>query len=302
MTCISPAQSQVTLHRYRAGTRKGPQPRLHTGFRWNIPRGAAVALPGNAASTRHPKCRVICAECCTQLKAKVPTDWPWRDSERSRKHRLLSCPLRDQAAPYGVKSTIKHCQLRVDSAAPVHYIKPCTITHASRKVKRMAKYTVWELSATIPWYNPSQHCTRLTCCRLERAKKEGKGNSTSPDIGGWWKNIWKRSVSTLACVTAWGHADRTNHACVLTAGRHPPLSNHQIENSSQQKLQVQSWFVDKYNTAGFEGEDHRRKHFQTWTMAVALEDHTGATDRWPMTDKTSSWAIQFLPPTSGLCP
>lgn len=135
MTYIYPAPSQVTSHRHRAETTKEPTTQAAHRVLLEHPQGMP-RLAMLLFSTRHRKRRVSCTESGTELRTKAPTGWPGRDSERSGKRRLLSCQLRDQTARYGVKSTKNHCQLRVDSAARVSYIKPCTITHTSREVKR----------------------------------------------------------------------------------------------------------------------------------------------------------------------
>lgn len=188
-------------------------------------------------STRHPKGRVTCAESCTQLKAKAPTGWPRGDSGQSGKHGLLSCLPRDQTALYGVKSTIKHCQLRVDSAAPVHYIKPWTIKHASRKVKTEWENT-WFGSSPCPYHGTTLHNTAagLPAPDWRGLKRQGKQTPSTqiPETDEKTPGKGQRA-RWLALLLEDAQGELTVPVSWQLAGT---LSNHQIKNIQKQPAET----------------------------------------------------------------
>lgn len=58
----------------------------------------------------------------------------------------------------------------------------------------------------------------------------------------------------LAHVTAQGHAERANCACVLTAGRHPLKIPHENQPEAANKAcRYEAAFVAKHITGGLEG-------------------------------------------------
>lgn len=166
-------------------------------------------------------------------------------------------------------------------------------TRYQESQESMREYSVWECLHPCPHHNttPRNAAVGLPAKGLDvmmkEAKKARKANAINLDIKGWWKkHLEKVSRHAGLHYAPWGHAERTNCACVLTAGRfplkppnkkHPEAANRNCRYGPAFELHtIQQGFGVENATEG--------KFFQTWAMA--LESHTRVPNRWLRWTKT----------------